>query len=67
MSSTLIVYFLTIIGVLLSPIVIFSFFLCRFASLDSNPPFFFAFRFLPFCIFAFVIMHLSKTISLQVG
>ena len=83
MSSTLIVYFLTT-GVLLPPIVIFSFLLCGLASFDSNrffslsilliPAFlrfalcrFFAFRFLPFCFFAFVIMRLPKTISLQVG
>ena len=52
MSSTLIVYFLTIIGVLLSPIVIFSFFLCGLASLDSNlPSFFFCFLLFAFCLF----------------
>ena len=50
MSSTLIVYFLTIIGVLLSPIVIFSFFLCGLASLDSNLPSFF-FLLFAFCLF----------------
>ena len=73
MSSTLIVYFLTI-GFLLPPIVIFSFLLCGLASLDSNHPSFFpffvwllAFPLLPFRFFAFVIMRLPKTISLQVG
>ena len=40
MSSTLIVYFLTV-GVLLPPIVIFSFLLCGLASFDSNHLFFF--------------------------
>ena len=66
---TLIVYLVTI-GVLLPPIVISSLFLCGLASFDSNLfalCCFFAFRFLPFCFFAFVIMRLPKTISLQVG
>jgi len=73
-SSTLIVYFLTI-GVLLPPIVIFSFLLCGLASLESNHPSFFShfffgfwlFCFLPFCFFVFVIMRLPFIISLQVG
>ena len=69
-SPTLIVIFLTT-GVFPSPIVIFSFLLCGLASFDSNLLFercrFFAFRFLPFCFFSFVIMRLPKTISLQVG
>ena len=68
-SLTLIVYLVTI-GVLLPPIVISSLFLCGLASFDSNLfalCCFFAFRFLPFCFFAFVIMRLPKTISLQVG
>ena len=77
-------FFLTI-GVLLPPIVIFSFLLCGLASFDSDPFFslysfnpgfllllfavfcFSLSRFLPFCFFAFVIMRLPKTISLQVG
>ena len=66
---TLIVYLVTI-GVLLPPIVIFSLLLCGLASFDSNLfvlCWFFAFRFLPFCFFAFAIMRLAKTISLQVG
>ena len=57
--STLIVYFLTI-GVLLPPIVICSFLLCRLASFDSNVASFFllftfllfAFLHLRFCLFA---------------
>ena len=68
-SLTLIVYLVTI-GVLLPPIVIFSLLLCGLASFDSNLfvlCWFFAFRFLPFCFFAFAIMCLPKTISLQVG
>ena len=69
MSSTLIVYFVTI-GVLLPGIVIFSLSLCALASFDSN---LFAlccfFAFLPF---AFLILRFcyhapTKTISLQVG
>ena len=59
MSSTLIVYFL-ITGVLLPPIVIFSFLLGGLASLDSNLPFFFAFRFLPFCFFNFLSCAYQK-------
>ena len=76
-SSTLIVYFLTI-GALLPPIVIFSSFAeCDFFFLHSSNHGFlllrfavFCFsilRFLPFCFFAFVIMRLPKTNSLQVG
>ena len=78
MSSTLIVYFLTI-GALLPPIVIFSFFAeCNFFFFlhSSNHGFsllrfavfcFSILRFLPFCFFAFVIMRLPKTNSLQVA
>ena len=65
MSSTLIVYFLTV-GVLLPPIVIFSFLLCGLASFDSNhlffflgilliPPFF-ALRFAVFFFFVFFFL-----------
>ena len=42
MSSTLIVYFLTV-GVLMPPIVIFSFLLCELVSLNSNLSLFFPF------------------------
>ena len=80
MTSTLIVYLLTI-GVLLPPIVIFSVLLCGLASLDSNLPFFFlAFRFFAFRLFASSLFRFwlfasslllscayQKTISLQVG
>ena len=64
MSSTLIVYFLTI-GVPLPPIVIFSFSLRGLVSFESYLCalcFFCA-----FCFFTFVIMCLPKIISLQVG
>ena len=54
MTSTIIVYFLTI-GILLPPIVIFSFLLCGLASLDSNHPSFFPlFWLLAFLLFAFL-------------
>ena len=53
-TSTIIVYFLTI-GILLPPIVIFSFLLCGLASLDSNHPSFFPlFWLLAFLLFAFL-------------
>ena len=53
-DSTIIVYFLTI-GILLPPIVIFSFLLCGLASLDSNhPSFFLFFWLLAFLLFAFL-------------
>ena len=61
MTSTIIVYFLTT-GVLLPPIVIFSVLLCGLASLDSNHPsffpFFLAFGFFAFCLFAFLHLRL---------
>ena len=45
--------------------------LCRLASFDSNLLFalccFLPFRFFAFCFFAFVIMRLPRTISLQVS
>ena len=58
-SSTLIVH-LIIIGILPPPIVIFLLSPCGLASFDSN-------LFVLCGFFAFVIMRLPKTISLQVG
>ena len=64
MSLTLIVHLITI-GILPPPIVIFSPSLCGLASFAPN--LFALCGFFAFCFFAFVIMRLPKTISLQVG
>ena len=57
MSSTLIVYFLTV-GVLLPPIVIFSFLLCELVSLNSNLSSFFPFFGGGLAFWLFAYLHL---------